>query len=392
MSRDTLHSWIHHWAGETPGKPAIIFDGGEIDYLTYSDEVGSVAAALGLRLDLKSIVLLRFPLTAEAFVAFYGCAEAGMLPLIIGEDFSPADLPTLAEQTGAKALMLDDKTRDFDSFIKESESLDLKVFYCGDTKIDDPDCISLREAVTLGNPTYRGPVNSGVNPSYAVKYTGLDEYATVSHDNALYSTNAYIEYFRLSSDDTFLAIRSRKIPFHEFSTLPILTGGPIIIMENRRAETIYSTIEKHGVTILQVDDEHIARLAELKNDRPPTLQHIIWSRSIYDGPPDQVYDEIWGVPVTRFTGCFAISGPGFVTFGAAPASMLGAPLSYIIPEVVDVAGNPVRISDTGILELSGPTVTEPGVKRAPDEEELHGKFTSGIKVREAPRNFFSFPR
>ncbi|MCP4231305.1 MAG: long-chain fatty acid--CoA ligase, partial [bacterium] len=276
--------------------------------LTFSDEIRSLAAALALRLDLKSIVLVRFPVIAETFVAFYGCAEAGMVPLIIGDDFSPSDLTYLTEKTGANALMLDNKTKSFENYVSESDSLGLKVFYCGETKIESGDAVSLREAVTVGNPSYRGPVNSGVNPLYTVKYTGVDEYATITHANVVISTGNYIDYFGLSPDDVFLSIRSPKIPFHEFSALPIMTGTPIIIMKDRLPATIYETIGRYGVTTLQIDDEYAAKLAGLKRKRPESLQHIIWSRSIYDGIPDETYGHIWNVPVTRLSGCFAISG------------------------------------------------------------------------------------
>ncbi len=390
MTCRTLHSWIHHWAGKTPTNPAVIYDGGELDYLTFSDEVCSVAAALALRLDLNSIVLLRFPVIAEAFVSFYGCAEAGMLPLIIGGDFYPADLAALVEKTGAKALMLDDKTEHFAEFIEVSTYLGVKVFYCGDTIIENGDCISLREAVTLGNPAYRGPVNSGVNPLYAAKYTGLDEYATISHENALIPTETYDGYFQLPPDAPSLAIRSRKIPFHEFSALPITKGGPIIIMKDREPATTYETIKRHGITILQVDDAYISKLARFERERPPTLQHIIWYRSIYDGPPQEVYGEIWGVPVTRFTGCFALSGAGFATFGAAPPSMIGTPLPYVKPGIADENGDPVSIGEPGTLVFSGPSVSTPRLKGTPEEQDTYGEFSTGIAAREAPRNFFSY--
>lgn len=390
MPHRTLHSWIHHWAGKTPTKPAVIYDGGELDWLTFSDEVCSVAAALALRLDLNSIVLLRFPVIAETFVAFYGCAEAGMLPLIIGGDFYPADVAALVEKTGAKALMLDDNTEYFGDFIDVSTSLGLKVFYCGDTIIENGDFISLREAVTLGNPAYRGPVNSAVNPLYAVKYAGLDEYATISHENALIPTRTYDEYFQLPPDASYLAIRSRKIPFHEFSALPIMKGGPIIIMKDRHPATTYETIERYGINVLQVDDDYIPKLARLERERPPTLQHIIWYRSIYDGPPQEVYGEIWGVPVTRFTGCFAISGAGFATYGDAPPSMIGTPLPYIKPEIVNATGDPVSIGEPGTLVLSGPSISTPRLKGTAEEQDIYGEFSTGISVREAPRNFFSY--
>ncbi len=390
MPRQTLHRIIHHWASEAPTKPAVIYDGGELDYLTFSDEVCSVAAALALRLDLGSIVLLRFPVIPEAFVSFYGCAEAGMLPLIIGGDFFPSHLKTLVEKTGAKALMLDDKADDFETFIEIAASLELKVFYCGDTKINISNCISLREAVTIGNPAYRGPINSGVNPLYAAKYTGSDEYATISHENALIPTKAYDDYFRLPPDGQYLAIRSRKIPFHEFSALPIIKGNPIIIMKDRQPATVYDTINRYGVCILQVDDTYIAELSEYRRERPQSLQHIIWYRSIYDGPPQDVYRDIWGVPVTRYTGCFASSGAGFKTFGDAPAEMMGTTMPYVKAEIMDDNGEPVNVGVPGSLEISGPSISTPRLRSTLVEDEVYRTFATGIKAIEAPRNFYLY--
>jgi acyl-coenzyme A synthetase/AMP-(fatty) acid ligase len=390
MQRETLHSWIHYWASEASGKPAVFFDEGEIDHITFSDEVRSLGAALALRLDLRSIVLLRFPVIAEAFAAFYGCAEAGMLPLIIGDEFPPSDLSYLVENTGAKALMLDDKTASFPEFLKQSEAIGIKVFYCGAAEIDNENAVSLREAVAIGNPSYRGPINSGVNPLYTVKYTGIDEYATITHANVLSSTDAYIDYFGLSTNDVFLALRSRDIPFHELSALPIMTGTPIIVMKNRRPMTIYENIERYGVTTLQIDDEYAAKLATLKRKRPESLQHIIWYRSIYDGPPAETYGDIWDVPVTRLSGCFAISGAGFATFGDAPPLLLGTALPHIEPALIDTANEPVNLGNTGILKLTGSSVAERGIVGFSEEVTALGEFVTGINALESPRNFFSY--
>jgi hypothetical protein len=161
-------------------------------------------------------------------------------------------------------------------------------------------------------------------------------------------------------------------------------------MKDRLPATIYETIERYGVTTLQIDDEYAAKLAGLKRKRPESLQHIIWSRSIYDGIPDETYGHIWNVPVTRLSGCFAISGAGFATFGDAPPPMLGTALFHIEPALLDAAGEPTSLGDTGILKLSGPTVAKRGIVGRSEKLSELGEFVTGVECIESPRNFFSF--
>jgi fatty-acyl-CoA synthase len=108
-----IADWIEKWARAKPGKAAILFEGGEMTYPRFNDEIKAAARLLKSQLDIApgDRVAYLGQNHPQLLVFLFACARLGAILVPLNWRLAPREHVGMLRNCGAKAFFIDEPYR-----------------------------------------------------------------------------------------------------------------------------------------------------------------------------------------------------------------------------------------------------------------------------------------
>ncbi len=367
-----LSDWIKCHADTTPGKPAILFEGGEISYASLARRIDSCAGILldGLGIEAGDRVAFLGQNSPEQIVLLFACARVGAILLPLNWRLAPPEHVQLLQHADPRVLFVGDVYTDHVNSVREQLGSITLVSYGGAGE----GWLSFEDLETdeRGYPSSAGApdgAETGLNEDrglllcYTSGTTGIPKGALLSEKALACNAANSIDMHAMTAADTVLTILPM---FHvgglNIQTMPALfAGATVVLLRQFDVDLFYQAIEAHPVTLTLVVPTILLLLmadARWDNGRPASLRIIgIGSTVVPESMVSQVCD--WGVPLVQVYGSTetcpiaAYTPPGDAARN--PAST-GKTAKHCEIRIVDKKGKKLGAGDSGEILVRGPNV------------------------------------
>lgn len=263
--------WIEHWANESPGKPALVFEDRVITYREFDDAVRNLAAILQFDFDIeRDDRVAYFGLnTPEFLFLLFAMARVGGVLTPLNWRLSATELNVLVENAAPKMLVLD-------------QELD-----CEWSRNGRSDC-SLVDLTEIENSVQKSPHTSETNAPkidncgaeplllvYTSGTTGDPKGALLSHDAILANARNSQAMHQLTADDNSLV----SLPFFHVGGLNILTTPTLYV---GGTVTLHRTFDPQKMLQTMVEVQP-TRVPIVSAQMPPILGLPGWAQAEFPG-------------------------------------------------------------------------------------------------------------
>lgn len=252
MKEQTLCSMIENTSKTFPDNPAIIYKEDVLRYAELSQKIDSMAAGLqkmGIGKDDKVVIML--PNVPEFVISYFAVLKTGAVAVTLNSASTSNELRYLLENSDARAAVTaSSSAKRFEEIRNELPYFKTLIVVGG----EEGD-LSFEELVENPDGEVKTPDLAGDDPAvivYTAGLTGKPLGAVLTHRN-LYTQSCLVRDFCNGNEkDRGLAL----IPlFHTFgATVNMLCalhmGASIVMMDQFNLETIFKSIETHGVTYI----------------------------------------------------------------------------------------------------------------------------------------------
>lgn len=366
-----LSDWIKCHADTTPGKPAILFEGGEISYADLAERVDSCARILGSVLGVKpgDRVAYLGQNSPEQIVLLFACAQTGAILLPLNWRLAAAEHVQLLKHAEPVALFADN------GFVEHVNSMrdqlepvilvNLGASLAGWTSFDE------LEAVGQGQDEFSTPPGlsdeDGLLLCYTSGTTGAPKGALLSKKALTWNAANSVDMHDMTSDDLVLTVLPM---FHvgglNIQTTPALSVGATILLHRQfELDTFFEALEKHPVTLtLLVPTIILALMADKRWEKGRQATGADSLRVIATGStivPESIITTVcdWGVPLIQVYGstetCPIAAYTAPADAARKPAST-GETAKHCEILIADENGEEAAIGESGEILVRGPNV------------------------------------
>ena len=249
-----IPDWIEKWARAKPGKAAILFEGGEMTYPRFNDEIKAAARLLKSQLDIApgDRVAYLGQNHPQLLVFLFACARLGAILVPLNWRLAPREHVGMLRNCGAKAFFIDEPYR------QQCASLDAELPGCrfvamaqggGDGRwprlaelSHRADGVDRHEGIGLDSPLLI---------IYTSGTTGSPKGAVLTQEAVQYNAFNSALLHDMTSQDLILSL----LPlFHvgglNNQTTPALRAGCTVVLHPRfDADATFDAIEQDGITL-----------------------------------------------------------------------------------------------------------------------------------------------
>ncbi|WP_412517250.1 amino acid adenylation domain-containing protein [Actinomadura madurae] len=236
--RTLLHEGLFDGAAAHPGRPALLWDGGEMTYGDLAGRALSIAAALhaaGLRPGGTAAVTL--PKGPDQAVAVLGVLAAGGVYVPVGVEQPGARRAAVHASGGIGWVLTDDAARIPDDLPGSPRVLEL--------------------AACLAVPPAPAPADvSPDDPAYVLftsGSTGVPKGVEITHRGAANTIEDLNDRFGVGPDDRVLAVSSLTFDLSVYDVFGLLAAGGAVVVpgedDRRDAERWLGLMDRHRVTV-----------------------------------------------------------------------------------------------------------------------------------------------
>ncbi len=363
--------WITKWATIKPEKQAIIWEDVPCTYRELEQRINKVChflLGIGVEKGDRVAVLLR---NSRQYVeTFFALSKTGAIMVPLNWRLSVPELEFIIEDSESSVVIFEGDFLENATRLREKIPIDTQVCCTlGEARTDrlPPWALDYEEAV-MGQPAEEPPVPwpSGDNDPHILMYTsgttGVPKGAILSHTKTFFNVLNANMYFDLTSSDVLLV--SRPL-FHSggliVETVPMLyRGGTVVVRRRFRPEEILETIERYGVTILELPAtvyNFILKDCDLSRHNLSSLKCCFTGGERVPVSMLQAYAEK-GIFISQIYGLTEASTLFWLPYDRAGEKMgsVGQPVFHGEVRIVNEEGDPVGPGETGEIIVRGPVV------------------------------------
>ena len=251
-----VHQLLENSAEKYPERDAVYARGQWINYRDLNDKASRLAAALlknGVQPGDRIAIL--WENSIEYVIAYYAILKAGGITVALNTEIVTADLSYLLDDSGAIAILLQNK------FLKQLKEIDpspahLKLVICdGEPGEDNPGVTTgiLEQCIEQEDPLVVDPGIIDLDTAsiiYTSGSTGKPKGVVLSHLNILSNTRSIVAYLRLTENDRVMVV----LPFFyvygkSLLNTHVAVGGSLVI-DNRFVfpNAVLDTMKKTACT------------------------------------------------------------------------------------------------------------------------------------------------
>ncbi len=374
---ETFGDLIDRAADLHPKKEALVDDRNRLTYGELKDRVDRMAAALiGLGIQPGDCVLLQLPNWAEWVWSYFAIHKVGAIVVLLITGHRQQEIQHLCAMTGAKAWIVPGAYRktDFLPIIQKvaetNASLEHIILaredrshpYLSLEKLmhDQVTGKETREEIARRRPRPTGM--AGLIPTGGT--TGLPKLSVRTHSDYICGARAKAESLGRGELDNALIFTPVGHNLGQVMVvMTVLTFGKLVLLDSTRPEDICSTIEKEGVTFLNLVPVLLTRLVNFDGLKNYDIQSL---KKLHVGaqhsPPElkRSAHEVLGVPHV-FSAFGMAEGPALNTRLTDPPEIVyttvGKPCCpHTTYRVIDGNENPLPPNREGEFTAKGPDI------------------------------------
>ncbi|HEY4094455.1 MAG TPA: long-chain-fatty-acid--CoA ligase [Baekduia sp.] len=385
-------------ARKEPNERALRFEGVDRSVGELDERVTRLANALAARGVVKGDRVATLGYNAMEIIETYlASSRLGAICVPINFRLVPTEISYIAENSGAKALVVDAQMAEAAGKVRETVTGITACLVVSDDASAAGPGAEVYETVLAEASTEPPNIDvSEFDPAfimYTSGTTGRPKGAVLSHWNLLMNTFNIISLMGMSSGETFLS----GLPLFHIGGLnlispQLLLGGTNVVLANGdfSAEKVVDMLEAEEVTgcyFVPTQWQQICAVPGIK-DRKFNLRRIMWGASV--APPSvlKAMEETFpGVPTYNCFGQTEMSSVTCVLMGEDAISKqgsVGKAIANVEARLVDEDMNDVPQGEPGEIVYRGPTVMQ-GYWNNPEataDAFEGGWFHSGDLVRE----------
>ena len=256
----TLFEVLSHTAALFPDKLAVVDGTRRISYAQLRDAVLRLAtglATLGLRPGER--VIFQLDNSLELIVSFFALCRLGVIPVLALPAHRRTEIAHFARASGAVALFIPDRVRNFDYREMAREVVALcptlrQVIVSGQAEADQVAQTMLSESQAEGQSAMPLPKAGDVALMLlSGGTTGLPKLIARTHADYIYGSKQSAKVAGFGTDTVFLAL----LPIAHNYTLgapgvlgTIACGGTTVVSPGTAAEVVFPLIDREGVSVL----------------------------------------------------------------------------------------------------------------------------------------------
>ncbi len=256
----TLFEVLSHTAALFPDKLAVVDGTRRISYAQLRDAVLRLAtglATLGLRPGER--VIFQLDNSLELIVSFFALCRLGVIPVLALPAHRRTEIAHFARASGAVALFIPDRVRNFDYREMAREVVALcptlrQVIVSGQAEADQVALTMLSESQAEGQAAMPLPKAGDVALMLlSGGTTGLPKLIARTHADYIYGSKQSAKVAGFGTDTVFLAL----LPIAHNYTLgapgvlgTIACGGTTVVSPGTAAEVVFPLIDREGVSVL----------------------------------------------------------------------------------------------------------------------------------------------
>ena len=256
----TLFEVLSHTAALFPDKLAVVDGTRRISYAQLRDAVLRLAtglATLGLRP--RERVIFQLDNSLELIVSFFALCRLGVIPVLALPAHRRTEIAHFARASGAVALFIPDRVRNFDYREMAREVVALcptlrQVIVSGQAEADQVALTMLSESQAEGQAAMPLPKAGDVALMLlSGGTTGLPKLIARTHADYIYGSKQSAKVAGFGTDTVFLAL----LPIAHNYTLgapgvlgTIACGGTTVVSPGTAAEVVFPLIDREGVSVL----------------------------------------------------------------------------------------------------------------------------------------------
>lgn len=351
----------------TPGKPAILYEGGEFSYAALAHRIDIYAQVLGLGLGLQRGDRVAYlGLNSPEFITLlFACARVGAVLLPLNWRLTAPEHAQILQHARPLVLFAENEFTDhIDSVRDQFESVAMVAFAA---TCENWTSFALLELASSEQATYIRPDNltedDGLVLCYTSGTTGAAKGALLSKKALFWNAANSIHMHEMSSEDTVLTLLPM---FHvgglNIQSMPAFYCGATVVIHRRfEVDLFYQALEEQKVTLtLLVPTVLLALMSDPRWEtcRPNHLRLISIGSTIV---PAQLVLAVcdWGVPLIQVYGSTE-TGPIAAYTPAADAARkpasTGKTAAHCEIRLVDEQGDEVAVDEKGEILVRGPNV------------------------------------
>ncbi|QCQ17742.1 o-succinylbenzoate--CoA ligase [Microbacterium sp. RG1] len=370
-----LGSWITKRRLKSPGKPAIIVDGGEtLSYGEFADAVDRTAAVLRERGVGKADAVAYLGENSPAFLqVLFACARLGAVFVPVNTRLAAPEIQHVLTDSGARVLIHDPEFAE--RIIPGIEAASIgEVILTGEGISHHPGLAALvRDADGASVGTTTVTLEDPAAIVYTSGTTGRAKGAVLTHGNLTWvALNCIIDYDVVSTDVALMISPLFHVAALGMGALPVVLNGAALVLEKGfDAGRALTLIERHRITMLS----GVPTTYQLMADHPdwPTTDLSSLQKLTCGGSavPTRILNafEARGLSFSQGYGMTETS-PGATSLAPAMTrakqGSVGLPHFFTEVRVTDDTGAVVPAGTVGEIEIAGPNVF-PGYHGLPDE-------------------------
>ena len=360
-----------------PQKEALVDDKNRLTYGELRDRVDRLAAVLiGLGIKPGDCVLLQLPNWAEWVYSYFALQKIGAIVVLLITGHRQQEIHHLCSMTNAKAWILPGTYRKTDylpiirDVIGKNEALEHVILVREDRPhhyhslegiLEDNEIREEKQA-EIARRSPQPTQMAGLIPTGGT--TGLPKLSMRTHSDYICGARAKAESLGRREQDIALIFTPVG---HNLGlvmvTMTVLTFGKIVLLDSTRPEDICSTIQKEGVTFLNLVPVLLTRLVNFERLKEYDIRSL---KKLHVGaqhsPPElkRSAHEILGVP--QVISAFGMAeGPALNTRLSDPPeiiySTVGKPCCpHDAYRVIDGNENPLPPNTEGEFAAKGPSI------------------------------------
>jgi len=393
--------WIRQWSAIRPHETAIISDDQPCSYAELNKRINRLTHFLidaGVKKGDRVSVLLH---NCKQYIEIFFClSKLGAIIVPLNWRLATPEIKYILRDSGSSALIFEGEFAARVAEFREETELATYVVCNPSGNGPRPEWASDYESAVAGRPDDEPELEeAGDQDPHIIMYTsgttGVPKGATLSHRKTFFNVLNSDMFYDLTTKDVMIIARPM---FHSggliVDSAPVLyKGGTIIVRRRFSPVQILETIQKYGVTLLELP----ATVYQfILNECDLTRYRLDSIRSCFTGGervPVHLLEQLAakGLIVSQIYGLTEASTLCWLPWHEALRKMgsVGRPIFHGRIRIVDEQGRTVQPGETGEIIVKGPIVMSGYWNRQDltDEVMKDGWFKTGDIARTDPEGF-----